>query len=32
MYISLLIAGFGGGMIRGIVGFIKHQYFRGFSV
>jgi len=26
MYISLLIAGFGGGMIRGLVGFIKHQY------
>ena len=26
MYIQLLIAGFGGGMIRGLVGFIKHQY------
>jgi hypothetical protein len=23
---ELLIAGFGGGMIRGLVGFIKHQY------
>ena len=27
MYISILIAGFGGGVIRGLVGFIKHQYF-----
>lgn len=26
MYFSLLIAGFGGGMVRGILGFIKHQY------
>lgn len=26
MYISIIIAGFGGGMIRGLVGFIKHQY------
>ena len=26
MYISILIAGFGGGAIRGLVGFIKHQY------
>ena len=26
MYISILIAGFGGGVIRGLVGFIKHQY------
>ena len=24
-YISILIAGFGGGVVRGIVGFIKHQ-------
>jgi hypothetical protein len=23
---SLLVAGFGGGAVRGIVGFIKHQY------
>lgn len=26
MYISILIAGFGGGVLRGIVGFIKHQF------
>jgi len=26
MYISILIAGFGGGVIRGLVGYIKHQY------
>lgn len=25
-YLPLLIAGFGGGMIRGIVGFVKHQF------
>ena len=25
-YISILIAGFGGGAIRGLIGFIKHQY------
>ncbi|MDD4358734.1 MAG: hypothetical protein PHY30_02885 [Candidatus Pacebacteria bacterium] len=26
MYIQILIAGFGGGLIRGIVGYTKHQY------
>ncbi len=26
MYISILIAGFGGGVVRGLVGFIKHQF------
>lgn len=26
MYIFILIAGFGGGAIRGLVGFIKHQF------
>src|SRR4030042_2065422 len=26
MYLSILVAGFGGGVIRGLVGFIKHQY------
>lgn len=26
MYPEILIAGFGGGIIRGLVGFIKHQY------
>ncbi len=26
MYLSILIAGFGGGVIRGLIGFIKHQY------
>lgn len=25
-YLSILIAGFGGGVVRGIVGFIKHQF------
>lgn len=25
-YLSVLIAGFGGGMVRGLVGFIKYQY------
>ena len=26
MYISILVAGFGGGVLRGLVGFVKHQY------
>ena len=26
MYFSVLAAGFGGGMTRGLVGYIKHQY------
>jgi hypothetical protein len=26
IYISLLIAGFGGGLVRGLIGFLKHQY------
>jgi ABC-type thiamin/hydroxymethylpyrimidine transport system permease subunit len=26
MYLQILIAGFGGGIVRGLVGFIKHQY------
>jgi len=26
MYISILIAGFGGGALRGLIGFIKHQF------
>ena len=26
MYILIFIAGFGGGALRGLVGFIKHQY------
>jgi len=26
IYLSILIAGFGGGVIRGLVGFIKHQF------
>ncbi|MFZ3054618.1 MAG: hypothetical protein WA091_01360 [Minisyncoccales bacterium] len=26
IYISLLIAGFGGGLVRGLVGFLKNQY------
>jgi len=26
MYISIFIAGFGGGALRGLVGFIKHQF------
>ena len=25
-YLLILIAGFGGGAIRGLVGFVKHQY------
>ena len=25
-YSAILIAGFGGGIVRGLVGFIKHQY------
>ena len=25
-YVLLLIAGFGGGVVRGLVGFVKHQY------
>ncbi len=25
MYLEILIAGFGGGVVRGLVGFIKHQ-------
>lgn len=25
MYLSILIAGFGGGAVRGIMGFLKHQ-------
>ena len=25
-YLFLLIAGFGGGAVRGLIGFIKHQY------
>ncbi|MFA5729979.1 MAG: hypothetical protein WC938_02015 [Candidatus Paceibacterota bacterium] len=25
-YISILIAGFGGGFVRGLIGFLKHQY------
>ncbi len=25
-YVSLLIAGFGGGFVRGLVGYLKHQY------
>lgn len=25
-YLSILIAGFGGGVLRGLVGFIKHQF------
>ena len=25
-YISILIAGFGGGVVRGVVGFIKYQF------
>ncbi|MEA3293106.1 MAG: hypothetical protein U9P88_01385 [Patescibacteria group bacterium] len=35
MLISILIAGFGGGVIRGLVGFIKHQFsykYTGFSI
>ena len=26
MYTSILIAGFGGGVVRGLMGFIKHQF------
>jgi len=26
MYITILVAGFGGGFVRGLVGFIKHQF------
>ena len=26
MYLSILIAGFGGGVLRGLVGYIKHQF------
>ncbi len=26
MYFYILIAGFGGGVVRGLVGFIKHQF------
>jgi len=26
MSLSIIIAGFGGGLVRGLVGFIKHQY------
>ena len=26
IYISILIAGFGGGLVRGIIGFVKNQY------
>ena len=26
MYFSILIAGFGGGVVRGLMGFIKHQF------
>ena len=26
MYLQILIAGFGGGAVRGLTGFIKHQY------
>lgn len=26
MYLSILIAGFGGGVVRGLVGFLKHQF------
>jgi len=25
VYFSILIAGFGGGVVRGLVGFVKHQ-------
>ena len=25
-YFNILISGFGGGMIRGLIGFLKHQY------
>ncbi len=26
MYWTIIIAGFGGGVVRGLIGFIKHQY------
>lgn len=26
LYISIIIAGFGGGVVRGLVGFIKHLH------
>ena len=26
MFLSILIAGFGGGVVRGLMGFIKHQF------
>ncbi len=26
IYLSILIAGFGGGAVRGLVGFVKHQW------
>lgn len=26
IYIAILIAGFGGGLVRGLIGFLKHQY------
>lgn len=26
LYLPILVAGFGGGVVRGIVGFIKHQF------
>lgn len=26
MYTEILIAGFGGGAVRGLMGFVKHQY------
>ncbi len=26
IYLSILIAGFGGGAVRGLVGFVKHQF------
>jgi hypothetical protein len=26
LFIPILVAGFGGGLIRGVVGFLKHQY------
>ena len=26
MYVEILIAGFGGGVVRGLVGFVKHQF------
>lgn len=26
MYLAILIAGFGGGLVRGIIGYLKYQY------